>query len=400
MTGNATPSRTAHDDKTAGNALRQDGENARHLERDAPVHAIRSQRIVFLDLLRIFAFLSVLAGHKYARVLAQVIQDDTVHASARWLAKVTLPFVYGGACGVVVFFLVSGYVIAYVLQSEKAGEFLIKRFFRIYPLYVSAVLVWAVYRHFSLGAVIEPATVLLQMSLLGDFSGTALALDGVEWTLRIEVMFYLFMAAFRGMGLLTQTRRYLFAVVLALMLLLIGLSPPFPQTNDFRFAYLTLYAPFLFVGVAFFLAEIGRISKPVLCLMIGATLLQHWMLIAKYQPKWLTSHFALLACTVFALAWLARSKLKWSAAGVLLSNLTYSVYLFHNWLYDYFLGKVALFSFNGLAKHLAALVALFVFCWIMFQTVERGGIRLGGWVRRRLQSHHLTNVRLAVSNAR
>ena len=41
-----------------------------------------------------------------------------------------MPLTVAGGAGVVVFFLVSGYIIAHVLQTEAARQFLLKRFFR------------------------------------------------------------------------------------------------------------------------------------------------------------------------------------------------------------------------------------------------------------------------------
>jgi peptidoglycan/LPS O-acetylase OafA/YrhL len=83
-----------------------------------------SSRIVFLDYLRIFAFVSVLIGHKFYAAVVDLSNDRTVHATPRFIADVLLPLVSGGGAGVVVFFLVSGYIITHVLQTERTGEFL------------------------------------------------------------------------------------------------------------------------------------------------------------------------------------------------------------------------------------------------------------------------------------
>ena len=101
-----------------------------------------ASRIVFLDYMRIFAFASVLIGHKFYKSLMAALSDPNIHTTlfktlGEWLA----PLCLGGAAGAVVFFLTSGYIITHVLRSEKPGEFLIKRFFRIYPLYVTAIII-------------------------------------------------------------------------------------------------------------------------------------------------------------------------------------------------------------------------------------------------------------------
>ncbi|WP_431301599.1 acyltransferase family protein [Sediminicoccus sp. BL-A-41-H5] len=94
-------------------------------------------RVVFLDLLRIFAFASVLAGHEFYPAIEAAAQDPTLHVTLRLMAQILAPFVWAGGAGVIVFLLVSGYIITQVLQRERAGEFLLRR---IYPLYIAAVL--------------------------------------------------------------------------------------------------------------------------------------------------------------------------------------------------------------------------------------------------------------------
>ena len=72
------------------------------------------RRVVFLDYLRIFAFVSVLVGHKFAEPLQAAMADPT--SPGHRAARLSWPWVQGGGVGVLVFFLVSGYVITQVLQ--------------------------------------------------------------------------------------------------------------------------------------------------------------------------------------------------------------------------------------------------------------------------------------------
>lgn len=71
-------------------------------------HAEPASRIAFLDYLRIFAFISVLIGHKFYPQLAAFTADETFHVTARCVVQWLLPLCQGGGAGVVVFFLVSG----------------------------------------------------------------------------------------------------------------------------------------------------------------------------------------------------------------------------------------------------------------------------------------------------
>ncbi|PJE18143.1 MAG: hypothetical protein CK430_00640 [Legionella sp.] len=168
------------------------------------IFRMKMKRIIFLDWLRIFSFSSVLIGHKFYPILLDLSNDDSVHESLRFLIKLILPFCFAGGAGVVVFFLVSGYVITHVLQKEQPLEFLVKRIFRIYPLYIFSVLLQYSFLYSVNPAIVNLQTIIPQLLLIGDFFQTPYSLNGVEWTLRIEVLFYLFMFAMRYFKIIGQ----------------------------------------------------------------------------------------------------------------------------------------------------------------------------------------------------
>lgn len=55
-----------------------------------------NNRIIFLDWLRVVAFVSVFIGHKFAAIMAVVMNDPATHASMRGLLSFLYPFVHGG----------------------------------------------------------------------------------------------------------------------------------------------------------------------------------------------------------------------------------------------------------------------------------------------------------------
>lgn len=88
-------------------------------------------RIIFLDYCRIFAFVSVLIGHEFFGDILNLISNPNVHITIKSILSISLPVFEGGGAGVVVFFMVSGYIITKVIEFEKPFDFLIKRIFRI-----------------------------------------------------------------------------------------------------------------------------------------------------------------------------------------------------------------------------------------------------------------------------
>lgn len=211
-------------------------------------------RQAWLDYLRVFAFVSVLIGHKYAERLGELAADDSIHRTLRDMILAVEPFYLGGGAGVVVFFLVSGYIIAQVAHRGESHEFLLRRILRIYPAFLIAVFLEAALGYWIADQPLPPMGQLLTTSLLiGDFFGTPLALAGVEWTLRVEVCFYLFVFSLKDMKVLGKEKVVIVAMLAITVFL--QLAPPFPIKENWHFGYFTLYFPFLFIGSTIFIVE-------------------------------------------------------------------------------------------------------------------------------------------------
>jgi len=160
-----------------------------------------NNRILFLDYLRIFAFLSVLIAHKYSEPLIVAANDDGIHATLSLMALTLYKIIEAGGAGVIVFFLISGYIITCVAIREDVKTFVVRRFFRIYPLYVLAVVIEIILGFFIKGIPVPPLSIILpRITLMGDFFGTPYALGSVEWTLRVEIYFYIVTAILLKMG--------------------------------------------------------------------------------------------------------------------------------------------------------------------------------------------------------
>lgn len=333
-------------------------------------------RIVFLDYMRVFAFISVLIGHKFFNYLNVFASDESQHATIRAIAELLMPLCLGGAAGVVVFFLTSGYIITHVLQKEFAADFLIKRILRIYPLYIVAVVMEAALTHLISGVPLPDLAVFIQRILLiGDFYNTPYALAGVEWTLRIEIMFYLYMFVLKLIGAFNH-QKFLPAIHIAAAYFLYKM-PSFPNQGIWTVGYFNAYAPFLLAGSLLYLAQQRLASRFVSTAAIAAMLYVSMAAIATYQPMWKVSHYAAYATLIFLTAFFLRGRLADSKILRLLSDLTYSVYLFHNWAWDYIAIPFKSIGLVGIREQFAITVTLFVFCYVMHRTVETYGIYLG-----------------------
>jgi peptidoglycan/LPS O-acetylase OafA/YrhL len=334
-------------------------------------------RLIFLDLLRIFAFTSVLVGHKFYDVLDNLSKNQEHHLTFKFIFfEIVKTACWGGGAGVVVFFLISGYIITLVLKTEHTKSFLIKRIFRIYPLYIFAVLLEAFLDHLLNQTAYPPLSVLIpRLLLLGDVFGTPYALNGVEWTLRIEVLFYAFMAFFKAVGWMNQPKilplAYFFVTIL---LQIIG---PLPSPPGWSHGYITLYLPFLFLGSCIYLMEVKAISKLLALICISYIFASYLHFAPIFSPMVKDSHFAIFAFTLFFIIWQVRFHLKSYFLLVFFSEITYSVYLFHNWIWPYLEQVVNNYSLIINYQRLQVLLLLLLICYVFHYTIEIFGIFLG-----------------------
>lgn len=350
-------------------------------------------RFVFLDYMRVLAFVSVLIGHKFSAELLAAISDPGVHITLRYFLQAIWPLCIGGAAGVVVFFLTSGYIITHVLQKEAPVDFVVKRIFRIYPLFIVAVLLEAAMGYWVYGLKLPPASVMIpRLLLIGDFFDVPNALAGVEWTLRIEVLFYACMVVFKAVGLFTFQR------CLPLVYLGVGVvlyvSPPFPISGNWNSGYINTYSLFLFVGSLIYLAQQSLADRRLSALCGGGLVLMFLIKISAVQPSWKESNYAIISVGIFLLSVFVNKKLVSGRALTLISDLTFSVYLFHNWLWGYLEIPVGRFGLVGLSNKFVIAILLLSICYLFHRTVERLGQYAGKAVLRKLPSVSVTSIAL------
>jgi peptidoglycan/LPS O-acetylase OafA/YrhL len=172
---------------------------------------LSSERLPFANELRGVAAISVMAFHYFGLFWTQPsVAADLVNAPpaviGTGLGPLTTLFAPGplfsfGHFGVALFFLISGFVIPFAIRRQTRLGFVIARTMRLWPTYatgltVSLVALWmsgAVWgRAFPYG--ISP--ILWHYALgLRDLAGSP-NIDGIVWTLEVEVRFYLLCLVF------------------------------------------------------------------------------------------------------------------------------------------------------------------------------------------------------------
>ncbi|PLY05604.1 MAG: hypothetical protein C0625_12280 [Arcobacter sp.] len=227
-----------------------------------------NQRIYFCDELRGFAAFIVMIAHytigfnALHGFLYNPEGNENIYPS--WFLDL-LPI--DGAFGVAIFFLISGFVIPLSLSKRSPLKFLYARIFRIYPVYIVSALITLLITLFfnlyddSFGKLI--LTYLKSITLFRDWIG-GVAIDGVVWTLEIEVKFYLYVGLM-FFALKKYPRIFLCVplIVTIISLLIFNLDIGYPlsglslNTLLYNFGYLT----FMNIGVIVYFHHVQKLSS-------------------------------------------------------------------------------------------------------------------------------------------
>lgn len=100
-------------------------------------------------------------------------------------------------------------------------------------------------------------------------------------------------------------------------------------------------------------------------------------MVAKYQPNWKEFNYGLYAVMIFLLGWSLRLRIEDGPLIRMISNMTFAVYLFHNWLWGYISSLVDYLGLVFIPAKAQILVVLFLVCFAMHKSVERYGLRAG-----------------------
>lgn len=270
----------------------------------------------------------------------------------RWVMTPLSLMQHGGAFAVALFFMVSGFIIVHVGLSETGRTFAIRRALRIYPpLWASIALLIIVYpfavaigmEGYAINKVLQSEHVwertLLAMTLLNYLVGTP-PINGVAWTLIVEVLFYVTVWALLPL----LRRRPRLAVIVAFVALLALQTWARVHSVVFLIAVNMVYVTYLFLGVLIYLRFSGKVGSGF---FLAATALYWGLFIVGVdrfiaQPPWTLSGYGVsygFAWLVFVVLLLADRHIRLDPVTRFFSRISYSLYLNHGGL-----GTVALLA--------------------------------------------------------
>lgn len=307
-----------------------------------------SDRALFANQLRGLAVVAVIIVHWcgvywYAReTVASYIHAPLAEGpSSRMIQWLTIPTFNYGPFGVSIFFLISGFVIPFSLARLAPGKFLIARLLRIYPTYIVASLIMlglvylsSVYwgQEFSM-----PLDRLVENLLLlqGNFGSPTI--DLVNWTLSIEIKFYI-VAALLCQSIRTGNAYPIFlfsaavlAATQAFPQLLGGVHASAELVDSLKTEFMCVI--FMFVGTGFYHHYTGTYTTRQL--VQYTTVLIILFVLCWQHTSWgnqvpdVPQNY-LYGLAVFSVSYALRRYFRPIAPLDFLANISYSVYVLHS----------------------------------------------------------------------
>jgi peptidoglycan/LPS O-acetylase OafA/YrhL len=325
-----------------------------------------THRVPALDVLRLIAVLGVVAFHYGFRGPTAT----PALPALQWLG-------HYGFLGVPVFFIISGFVIAYSAEDRTAREFAIARFTRIYPTFLLCMTL-------TFLALLFFGAPAFQTSLGHWIANLAVAapgnyMDSAYWSLVIEIIFYGWVVIFIWLGWF-QRSDFIVALWLALSLLN-------EITVDWSWVCKLLladYSGFFTTGILIYQFHKGRRDARLLALLAAsiavavyqATHNLGWLRI-QYNEEFDDAVVATLIVASVATIMVATRIRRLPAISLALGGLTYPLYLLHQML-----GYVA-FQHLGARPLTVTLVTfgIVALSWAIWRYFETP---LQPWMRRKL----------------
>jgi peptidoglycan/LPS O-acetylase OafA/YrhL len=333
--------------------------------------ATKDARIADLDALRGLAALAVVLFHYTTRYDALY-----GHGSRPWL---DLPW---GHFGVQLFFGISGFVIFMTLDRTRSlADFAVSRASRLYPAYWTAMVattaVMLVAGRNEL--LVSPAIFAANFTMLQSFAGLP-SVDGVYWTLAVELAFYVAMAALWQLRLLGRIELILlgwislkwvwtFAPALA------GVEPSWLLGA----LLVQQHIPFFAIGIVAYRLRSGTADPRWPAAVIAAALVT----VAACDDF---AHLLVAALTAGVLLLVALRGLEQLTARLLvwLGSISYSLYLLHQYIGFALLARLEAAGVNANAAIALTLATALLLAAAATFWIERPVLRaVRGWYRGR-----------------
>ncbi len=307
-----------------------------------------------------------------------------------WIAN--LAWFQLGPFGVALFFLISGLVIPFSLEKHSRLSFVLARLLRIYPTYIAALLLemlvlygaaqaWG--RPFGYGGWTITANALLVYDLIGQPS-----IDLVNWTLSVELKFYLLVVLLAG-PIRRGNAAALIGAALGILaanaaLAWFGWLDAVPSTPAYTFSSHSLCLIYMLMGTLFNFHLRGKIGTGLLWGGVGLLLLVFavtWRTtVWRAQFPAVTVNYA-YALLLFAGLYAVRHSIPRNPVLDVLAAISFPFYVLHSLLgYSVLRAGMVGLGWGYYPALLVTVAVILAASALLHWVVERPTIRAGRWL--------------------
>ena len=326
-------------------------------------------RFYEIDFLRFVAAIAVVLFHYMFRGFAQGGYNPISYAPFDQYAQY-------GYLGVHLFFMISGFVILLTAMKRDVFQFVISRIVRLYPAFWAGVTFTTIMIVFFGGELFSVSfpQYLSNLSMIDGYLGVE-PIDGVYWTLLVEIKFY---ALIFVLLLLKRIENIDWFLAAWLVMQIIDIVMPLPKIV--QFLLFPEWAPYFVSGALFYLLKLKGMKIEYLVLLaisFGLAIYQ-----VKNEVITLSEYYSTVFNPIIPMAVVAFFFLIFS---LILANkftffrstwvlkvgaLTYPLYLVHQNV-----GFMMFNLFEGMVNKYILLVAVIVFAllvaWLIHRLVEK-----------------------------
>ncbi len=318
---------------------------------------MKAQRLLELDALRgIAAFMVVLYHYFYRYDVVFGHQD----VATEWS--------YVGRYGVQLFFIISGFVIYWTLERcERPFDFIVSRFSRLYPVYWFCIFLTSTF--VILGELPERApslsTIVINLTMIQEYLRIP-HVDGVYWTLTVELTFYFWIFCLFVFKQLKNTLWWMLPVIGVNITRSLGLIDiPGALNMIFFIDFIPLFA----AGICFFYIANGRATMTTyvyLTLTLISAYLQYEMAVFLLIMSF---YLAIYVSTNYTIKILTFKPL------VVLGAMSYSFYLIHQYIGFVIINKMMELGVNTLISIASAIVCSLALAYCAMVFVEQPSLK-------------------------
>lgn len=364
-------------------------ENLGAMSRVAQTAPSKRPKLVSIQILRGLAVIPVMWAHLVLWDPVNSGASSKVHvAFSRFLGDPLRLFQDGAHFGVLLSFVISGYVISMASLRETVWQFTVKRVLRIFPVLLLALCVVFVV-HSLLQMWGRPDVWWSPKQSVWDYARSFFLLDwffgqgrvlGVTWTLAIEIGFYIITALVIVIDRKNPARGTWVAIGIWLMvnLIIFGLFP-----NHQTDIHHPVFIGVLLGGRILYLRLSEKVSTHDSLLQAGFLAITYFLLHTSAFPNELLGNgFSVLAehCMAFVLFAMV---LRWNPAFTrpgpistltrplaFLGNISYSLYLLHQFVGYIVIDQLVHIGVNFWVSVIAGVALSIILSWLSYRLVE------------------------------